>query len=100
MTRADEAFIPSPTLPASPRALAPSVGDGNWFMPVIYHPERKTEWIRFERFPRKVKATPEKARTYAERVMGWRELRKARTRRKLEILSSDFWNEFVAEGAR
>jgi hypothetical protein len=69
-------------LPASPRPLAQSIGSG--FMPVIYHPERTAEYLRFERIIRKAKATPEAALAYAERVLWYRARRAAEKRRHLE----------------
>jgi hypothetical protein len=51
MVQATDSLIPSPSLPASPRPLAQSIGSG--FMPVIYHPERTAEYTRFERIIRK-----------------------------------------------
>jgi hypothetical protein len=73
-----------PALPASPRPLAQSIGSG--FMPVIYHPERTAEYLRFERIIRKAKATPDEALTYAGRVIWYRERQAADKRRHLEAL--------------
>jgi len=59
---------------------------GVWWFPVIYYPERTTEYLRFRRFRRKAKATAEEALAYAERVLWHLERRKVEKRRRLEAL--------------
>jgi hypothetical protein len=70
--------------PTRPLPLAQPFHGG--FMPVIYHPERTTEWLRFERFPRKTKATGVEAFAYAARVIWWRQRREADKRRRIEAI--------------
>jgi hypothetical protein len=67
--------------------LAQPIGSG--WMPVIYHPARIAEYLRFERFPRKAKATGEEALAYAARVLWWRNRREREKRRRLEILQGN-----------
>jgi hypothetical protein len=46
----------------------------NGWMPVIDHPGRGAAiYVRFERFPRKVKPTAAAATAYAAKVIAWRE---------------------------
>ena len=74
-------------IPATPRALVQSVGTG--FMPVIHHPERP-EYLHFEVFPRKTKLTPEAALQHAERVLWYRQIKKAALQRRHELLESPY----------
>ena len=57
---------------------------GNAFVPVIFHPDRGPEYLRWERHPRKAKATPDDALAYAARVIWYRQMRAAEKRRRLE----------------
>jgi hypothetical protein len=92
MTRIPGSEIPQPprfaaqrpALPARPLPMIWPIG--SWFIPVIYHPERTVEYLRFRRFRRKAKATPGEALAYAERVLWHRERRAAEKRRRLEAL--------------
>jgi hypothetical protein len=74
---------PSP----QPRLLPLAQPIGSGWMPVIYHPTRIAEYLRFERFPRKAKVTGAEAMAYAERVVWYRECRAAEKRRRIEALS-------------
>ena len=73
------------TLDAKALPTAWPVGTG--WMPVIYHPDRPTTYLQYERFPRKAKATATEAITYAIRVVWYREIRAAEKRRRLEAIS-------------
>lgn len=74
--------------PATPRVQ--SVGTG--FMPVIYHPNRPgPDYVRFERFPRKVKLSPEDALRHAEHVIHYRQIKKAALRRRHELMESPYF---------
>jgi hypothetical protein len=57
---------------------------GNAFVPVIFHPDRGPEYLRWERHPRKAKATPDEALAYATKVIAWREHFASFKRRRLE----------------
>jgi hypothetical protein len=59
---------------------------GSGWVPVIYHPERKAEYLRFERFPRKAKLTGTEALRYAGRVLNYRQTRENEKRRRLEAI--------------
>ena len=70
MAQAESASTTTLPFPARPMPIAQPVGTG--WMPVIYHPGRP-EYVTFERFPRKAKATGTEALRYAGRVLAWRE---------------------------
>ena len=88
------------TLPLPTRAmpLAQPVGTAGW-MPVIYHPERTVEYLRFARFPRKTKLTASAAVAYAARVLWHRERRANEKRRRLEALSHPRYFRYFSEAA-
>jgi hypothetical protein len=71
---------------------------GNAFVPVIYHPERKAEYLRHERFPRKAKATGDEAIAFASRVIWHRRRRASEKRRRLEGLSHPQWHFLLDSG--
>jgi len=75
----------SPAPPARPKPIVQRAGAG--FVPVIYHPERAIEWLRFERFLRKTKTDPQEALAYAARVLWYRQRREADKRRRLMAIS-------------
>ena len=75
----DPLILPGPT-PVACRV-------GNAFVPVIFHPDRGLEYLRWERHPRKAKASPDEALAYAARVLWHRERRAAEKRRRLEAIS-------------
>jgi hypothetical protein len=77
--------IPELPLPTRPLPIAQPFG-GGW-MPVIYDGTIATEWLRYERFPRKAKSSAAAALEYAGRTIWYRERRKADERRKVEALS-------------
>jgi hypothetical protein len=89
LSQATDSLSPSPALPASPRAIAQSVGSG--FMPVIYRPDGKTEAQRFERLPHKTKLTPEAALRHAERVIYFSQLRTNEAKRRFAATSDPWW---------
>ena len=70
---------------AGPLPLAQPIGTG--WMPVIYHAERKVDWLQFERFPRKVNATGAEALAHATRVIWYRGRRAADKRRRLDAIT-------------
>jgi hypothetical protein len=79
-------FSPAPAGHARfPLPLAQPIGTG--WIPVIYRPDRAAEYLRFERFIRKTKATGEEACAYAAQVIWHRQRRAAEKRRRLEALS-------------
>jgi hypothetical protein len=82
MIEAISAFSSNPALPTRPMPIAQLLGSG--WMPAIYYPDRTVEYLRFERFPRKAKATSTEALLYAGRVLWYREHRAAEKRRRLE----------------
>lgn len=82
---------PVPVLPTKPMPLVQRLGNG--FVPVIYHPERTTEYTRFERLIRKSKATPAEALRHAERVIWYRQRRANEKRRREELRSPRFFLE-------
>jgi hypothetical protein len=51
---------------------------GNAFVPVIFHPDRGPEYLRWERHPRKAKSNPDDALAYAARVIWYRQMRAGR----------------------
>jgi hypothetical protein len=55
-------------------------------MPAIYHPERKAEYLRFERFPRKAKLTGAEALRYAAHTIHYRQIRDNEKRRRREAV--------------
>jgi hypothetical protein len=71
------------TLPG-PTPVACRVGNG--FVPVIHHPDRVPEYLRWERHPRKAKASPDEALAYAARVIWWRQRLAAEKRRRREAV--------------
>jgi len=85
MAKVDDIDNLSPALPTSPRPLAQKLGTG--FVPAIYHPERATEYLRFERFVRKTKISAQDALEYATRALWYRQTRAAAKLRKIEIIS-------------
>jgi hypothetical protein len=60
---------------------------GNSFVPVIFHPDRGPEYLRWERHPRKAKPTANEALAYAARALWYRQMRAAEKRRRLEAIS-------------
>jgi len=67
---------------------------GNAFVPVIFHPDRGPEYLRWERHPRKAKASPDEALAYATSVLWHRERRAAEKRRRLEAISHPrYWQD-------
>jgi len=91
MFRDTETIAMSAARPARPYAMAQAIGSG--FMPVIFHPERTV--YRFECKRRKIKATPEAAIQYAERVLWWRQLRDNAKRRRREATADPWWRNAV-----
>jgi hypothetical protein len=81
---ADLPEIPDLPLPTRPLPIAQPFF-GGW-MPVIYDGSIKTEWLRWERFPRKSKATAGEALAYAARVIWWRQKRENEKRRRVEAI--------------
>jgi len=77
------------TILPGPMPVASRVGNG--FVPVIFHPDRGPE-----RLPRKAKATPDEAITYAARVIWYRQIRTNEARRRLAAISDPWWLEVVA----
>jgi hypothetical protein len=75
--------------------IAQPVGTG--WMPVIYHPGRKTEYLRFERFPRKAKLTGTEALRHAGRVLWYRERRENEKRRRREAVDHPHYFMQAAE---
>jgi hypothetical protein len=71
-----KAILPGP-IPVASRVKT-------WFIPVIYHPDRGPEYVRWERHPRKAKSNPDEALAYAARVIWYRQMRAAEKRRRLE----------------
>ena len=65
-------------------------------MPVIYHPERVPEYLRFERFIHKTKATGEAALTYATRVIWYRQLREESKRYRIQATAHPRYFNFIA----
>jgi hypothetical protein len=59
---------------------------GNAFVPVIFHPDRGPEYVRWERH-RKAKSNPDEVLAYAARVLWYRQMRAAEKRRHLEAIS-------------
>lgn len=86
---ADESHTTLRNLAATPRPLPIARVMGSGYMPVIYHPERKAEYLRFEVFARKTKATPNEALRYASRVIWYRAKRAADAARRLAIITGD-----------
>jgi hypothetical protein len=72
-------------LPTRPLPVAGRIR--NAFIPAIYDPTIATEWLRFERFPRKAKATGEEALAYAARVLWHRNRRATEKSRHIEAVS-------------
>jgi len=71
-----------------PTRPIPVVGRlGSAYIPAIYDPTVSTEWLRFERFRRKAKASYAEAWDYAQRVLWYRHVRAAEKRRRLEAIS-------------
>ncbi len=67
---------------------------GNVFVPVIFHPDRGPEYVRWERHPRKAKSNPDEALAYAARVIWYRQMRAAEKRRRLEAISHRrYWQD-------
>jgi hypothetical protein len=106
MVQATDSLIPTPALPARPPAcreifinptkplpIAQPIGTG--WMPVIYHPERTVEYLRFERFPRKAKLTGAEALRYAAHTIHYRQIRKAEKRRRVEALAHPNYFRFL-----
>jgi hypothetical protein len=73
-----------PLLLTRPTPVAHRVGNG--FVPVIFHPDRGTEYLRNERYPRKAKASAVEAIEYARRVIHYRRVRAAEKRRRREAI--------------
>jgi len=73
------------TIPTGPTPVACRVGKA--FVPVIFHPDRGPEYLRWERYPRKAKASADEALAYAARVLWYRQMRAAEKRRRLEAIS-------------
>jgi hypothetical protein len=71
-------------LPTRPMPVAGRIGTA--FIPAIYDPTVKTEWLRFKRFPRKAKASGDEAIAYAARVLWWRQRQEAEKRRRVEAI--------------
>jgi hypothetical protein len=59
---------------------------GSAYIPMIYHGDCKTEWLRWERFRRKAKANPDDAIAYAARVIWYRQRRENEKRRRVEAI--------------
>ncbi len=81
-------------IPTGPTPVACRVGNG--FVPVIYHPDRGPEYVRWERHPRKAKSNPDEALAYAARVIWYRQIRTNEARRRLAAISDRWWVEVVA----
>ena len=82
----DPLILPGPT-PVACRV-------GNAFVPVIFHPDRGPEYVRWERHPRKAKSNPDEALAYAARVLWHRERRAAEKRRRIEAISHPrYWQD-------
>jgi hypothetical protein len=84
-------------LPTRPMPVAGRIGTG--FVPAIYHPERTAEWLRFERFPRKAKATGAEAVAYATKVLAWREHFAAYKRQRREATAHPRWLRYFSQAA-
>ena len=81
-----------PDLPLPTRALPIAQPFFGGWLPVIYDGSVKTEWLRFERFPRKTKATADEALAYAGRVIWYRQVRENEKRRHREAVDHpDYW---------
>ena len=89
MSQAAESLTASPPLPARPLPVVCRAGAG--FVPAIYHPERATEYLRFERFPRKTKLTAEAALEYAAKALWYRRRKETEMRRRFEATVSPHW---------
>jgi hypothetical protein len=86
MTQADSAHTTTPSRisflsagavrrrPSEPRDVPSAYAvHANGWMPIIDHPGRgEATYVRFERFPRKVKTTAAAATEYARRTIAWR----------------------------
>jgi hypothetical protein len=59
---------------------------GSAYIPMIYHGDCKTEWLRWERFPRMAKLTAGAALSYAQRVIWYRQRRENEKRRRIEAI--------------
>jgi hypothetical protein len=75
------------TILPGPMPVACRVGNANAFVPVIFHPDRGPEYLRWERHPRKAKSNPDEALAYAARVLWYRQMRAAEKRRRLDAIS-------------
>jgi hypothetical protein len=82
------------TIPSSDTPSAYAIAANGW-LPVIDHPNRPS-FVRFERFPRKIKSTAAEATDYASRVIFYRRLRAESKYRKLEAISHPRWFELQA----
>ncbi len=91
MAQAIETSTPTLPLPTRPLPVVCRVGTG--FVPAIYHGERSTEWLRWERFPRNTKLTGDEALAYASRVLWYRQTREAAKQRRLEALAPRYFLE-------
>ena len=89
MNQATESLIPLPAYPTRPLPIAREVRSGFsiGYMPMVFHPERRFECAQFERFPHKIKRTPDEAMAYADRVIWHRNRRKAGTKRRVEAVA-------------
>jgi hypothetical protein len=72
------------TISSTAKPIARVVGTG--YMPIVYYPERREEWMRAERFPRKVKATADEALEYATRTIWYRQMRELTSMRRLQAI--------------
>ena len=71
-------------LPVRPLPVVARLGSA--YIPMIYHGDCKTEWLRWERFRRKAKANPDDAIAYAERVIWYRQRRENEKRPRREAI--------------
>jgi hypothetical protein len=71
-------------LPVRPLPVVARLGSA--YIPMIYHGDCKTEWLRWERFRRKAKANPDDAIAYAARVIWYRQRRQNEKRRRIEAI--------------
>lgn len=85
----------SPELPTTPRPIARQIAP-NAFIPVIYRPSNRTEWERFQPYPRKAKTTADAALRYAQRRIYFEQLRTNEARRRLAAISGSHWLGVVA----
>ena len=90
---------PTTTLPLPNRLMPLAQPLGSGWMPVIYHPTRTVEYLRFARYPRKTKASADEALAYAARVIWYRTIRANEKRRRLEATVHPRFLRYFSEAA-